>query len=490
MAQSFGVVNTNLAAQQAFYYLQNNTNKLNEAADRVASGLKVKTSADDPAGYVQITRFKSIIAGMQTAKQNVTGAKSLTVIVDGGLTSIRELLQEARKTALLASDGSKSSSERDALDSTIRQTLKEVDDLVRQTTFGGKRLLDGTANFTFQTGPAAGDVTVLKIEDSFYAKDLKVGNPGDAATVNWGNAPSVSTAANVVDANWTITFTSSGGFTVKSDAIEGAPTGNGTVGTAYTSDGIGFTIDTPTGTDYAVGDRITFKTEAATVGSVDSDQGQGTKGTMGTTAGSAYNGTTDGTFTISVTADGDATDSGSNQLTADYSFVGDDGTTDSGTITIDSDGIGQLGTTGVYVNFNDFDALSTTDDFKQGDTFTFDVTAAEVFAPDESGVIGEEGITLRTSNASATSIVHLDNAIDEIEAAITKIGSMTRRLDIKFMSLDTQETNNDSARSGIEDADVAREQLNVAKYQILQQTSLSSVVSANLQPQAVLGLFQ
>ena len=163
--------------------------------------MRVRSSQDDPAGYIQITRFKSVIAGLTTAKQNVGSATSLTGIVNGGLESIRSLLQEARATALIASDATKSASERDALDATIKQGIAEIDDLVRQTTFGGKALLDGTANFTFQTGPNAGDVTALKLEDSFYAKDLKVGNQGDAATVNWGTAPSVSTSASVVNAN-------------------------------------------------------------------------------------------------------------------------------------------------------------------------------------------------------------------------------------------------------------------------------------------------
>jgi len=487
---SFGILNTNLAAQQAYFYLQNNTAKLNEASDRVASGLRVRSSQDDPSGYIQITRFKSVIAGLKTASQNVGSAKSLTGIVNGGLESIRAQLQEARAVALVASDATKSASERDALDATVRQGIAEIDDLVRQTTFGGQLLLDGTANFTFQTGPNAGDVTALKLEDAFYAKDLKVGNQGAAATVNWDTAPSVSTAASVVDAQWTVEFQSSGTFTVTNNAVESSPTATGTVGTAYSSQGISFQIDAPTGTSYAKGDRITFTTESNTISSVEAGTAQGTKGTMGTTAGSNYTGSVDGTYTVTITTSGDATDSGSNQLAASYSFIGSDGSTSTGAITLDSNGIGQLGTDGVYVDFTDYDALSTTDDFKAGDTFTFDATIAEVFAPNESGVIGTDGVTLKSANAAATSITHIDAAIEKIEAAITKIGSLSRRLDIKLMSLDTQVRNNDAARSVIEDADVAKEQLEVAKYQILQQTSLASVVAANLQPQSILGLFR
>ncbi|MBU1627923.1 flagellin, partial [bacterium] len=155
-----------------------------------------------------------------------------------------------------------------------------------------------------------------------------------------------------------------------------------------------------------------------------------------------------------------------------------------------ANGVGQLGTTGVYVDFTNFDSLGTTDDFIAGDNFTFDVTAAQVYAPDETGVIGDVGITLKSASASASSITHIDRAIKLIESAVTSIGSMTRRLDIKLTNLQTQEMNNDSARSVIEDADVAKAQLEVAKYQILQQTSLASVVAANLQSQNILGLFR
>jgi len=56
--------------------------------------------------------------------------------------------------------------------------------------------------------------------------------------------------------------------------------------------------------------------------------------------------------------------------------------------------------------------------------------------------------------------------------------------------LSTSIANTDAARSRIEDADFAKEQMNAIKLQILQQTAVSSFAQSNSAPQIVLSLFR
>ena len=70
------------------------------------------------------------------------------------------------------------------------------------------------------------------------------------------------------------------------------------------------------------------------------------------------------------------------------------------------------------------------------------------------------------------------------------MGSLVSRLDVKESTLLTSITNTEAAKSRIMDADIAKEQLEMTKLQILQQTATVQLAQANAQPQGVLGLFR
>ena len=84
----------------------------------------------------------------------------------------------------------------------------------------------------------------------------------------------------------------------------------------------------------------------------------------------------------------------------------------------------------------------------------------------------------------------IDNAISDVSSALSYIGSITNRLTYQEKSLNTSKINTDAARSRIEDADMASEQLQTTKLQILQQTSITMLAQANTSPQAILSLFK
>jgi len=96
-----------------------------------------------------------------------------------------------------------------------------------------------------------------------------------------------------------------------------------------------------------------------------------------------------------------------------------------------------------------------------------------------------------TSNASALALMtNLDNAIADVSEALSYIGAVTNRMTYQESSLTVAKTNTEAARSRIEDADMAYEQLQSTKLQILQQTASAMLAQANAGPQAILSLFQ
>ncbi len=95
------------------------------------------------------------------------------------------------------------------------------------------------------------------------------------------------------------------------------------------------------------------------------------------------------------------------------------------------------------------------------------------------------------SGASAQVLMgRIDTAIADVSEALSYIGSVVNRLSYQESSLTTAKTNTESARSRIEDADMAYEQLEATKLQILQQTASAMLAQANSGPQAILSLFK
>ncbi|TVM00015.1 MAG: flagellin [Candidatus Brocadia sp. WS118] len=114
---------------------------------------------------------------------------------------------------------------------------------------------------------------------------------------------------------------------------------------------------------------------------------------------------------------------------------------------------------------------------------------------DSSGATRLSGNTLAGSLLGSAASIHLlmgrlDNAIADASEALSYIGAVVNRLTYQEASLTVAKTNTEAARSRIEDADMAYEQLQYAKYQILQQTASAMLAQANSGPQAILSLFR
>ncbi|MBF8276349.1 MAG: hypothetical protein HW390_1422 [Candidatus Brocadiaceae bacterium] len=95
------------------------------------------------------------------------------------------------------------------------------------------------------------------------------------------------------------------------------------------------------------------------------------------------------------------------------------------------------------------------------------------------------------SSASAQALMgRIDTAIADVSEALSYIGSVVNRLSYQESSLTVAKTNTEAARSRIEDADMAYEQLNATKMTILQQTASAMLAQANSGPQSILSLFR
>ncbi|MBO8130484.1 MAG: flagellin [Candidatus Marinimicrobia bacterium] len=108
----------------------------------------------------------------------------------------------------------------------------------------------------------------------------------------------------------------------------------------------------------------------------------------------------------------------------------------------------------------------------------------------DSAALGINSINVSSSASASAAIGTLSSAIDNLASYIQDVGEFKVRLSSKEQTLSVAITNTEAVRSTIEDADFAKEQMEVMKLQILQQTAVASYVQANTSPQIVLTLFR
>jgi len=104
--------------------------------------------------------------------------------------------------------------------------------------------------------------------------------------------------------------------------------------------------------------------------------------------------------------------------------------------------------------------------------------------------VSDADLDVSSAAVASTALANVNNAIGIINNSIRSIGSIQARLSVNERSLASIMVNTEAAKSRILDADLASEQLEAVKLQILQQTATAALAQANASPQAILALFQ
>jgi flagellin len=172
-------INTNVASLNAQRQLLNSGNDLDQASERLASGLRVNNAADDAAGLAIANRLTSQIRGLDQAIRNANDGISLIQTAEGALNETTNILQRIRELSIQSSNGIYSDTDRSTLDAEVQQLKSELDRIATSTTFNGQPILDGSLGaVTLQAGSEATDTIDLEIA-AVDTKALGGQNTGD-----------------------------------------------------------------------------------------------------------------------------------------------------------------------------------------------------------------------------------------------------------------------------------------------------------------------
>lgn len=196
-------VNTNVNALLAQNYLNANQAGLSQAMQRLASGLRINSAADDPAGLAIATTMSATSASLRQGARNGNDGVSLVQTAQTALNSISNLLGQMQTLATQASTGTYSSSQLGNLDTQFGKLLSEVNRVASTTQFNGVNLLDGsTTSLDIQVG--SGDTSNDRL--SISLSNLTTGSSGlNISSLTLGSTSSAQSALSTLSSLTTVT---------------------------------------------------------------------------------------------------------------------------------------------------------------------------------------------------------------------------------------------------------------------------------------------
>lgn len=473
------VLNTNYSSLVAQDSLSTSGSELSTALQQLSSGLRVNTAADDAAGYAIIQGMTSQINGLNQAAQNANDGVSLAQTAQGALTEITNDLQTMRDLAVESLNATNSSQDRADLNQQFQQLSQDIDNVAKTASFNGVTLLDGSfQGATFQIGPNAG-------------QSITVSSVSSARTSALGE----SYGANLVGTKLTAAtgITAAGQFT-----INGTDVYNGTaiagdakdIAAAINNAGIQGVTATVVGTTSAAGTYTAAETTAGTgtltingIGIAVNDTAVQATNVANALAAINANSAATGVTATNVGGTLQLSAPDGRNITVSYT----NGTSVAGAL---SDfGLGGVGPT-VYGSYN-LAYTGTAGLTIAGSVNTAGTTGAanQVLASAQTGtaISNADVLSVNTSNAALSSI---DAALQQVAATGAQLGAYQDRFQAAIQGIQTDSTNLQSARSGIQDTDYAAATSQLSKAQILQQASTAMVAQANTIPQNILTLLQ
>ena len=429
------VVKNNMSAISTLNTLNKNSSALAKSLQKVSSGMKINSAADDASGYAISERMRVQIRGLDQANQNTQNGTSMMKVAEGAVSSTVDILKTLKEKVINAANDTNTDADRATIQKELDQSIDQINDNAN-VTYNGKYLVDGSKNAaTKGTSTALTNESLYSGTDwSSKFTDLKDRNGNslnitstDTVTMSWVKEGVTCTAS--VKANQTLSALI-GGTNPAKDMVTFKK------GSLIGKDMAGDKVTTADG-----GQALTIQAKATGVASQISGLTFSVTNTKGQVQKSA-NAVLDN-FTESIRAQAQSSD---NAISL------------------------QVGT-------------KANQSIKVGLT---DMRAEALGLQSSTG----KTIQIGTQKQANAAVNVLDNAVQKALDQQTTIGAVQSRLSYTSSNLTTASENVQSSESTIRDADMAKEMTEYTKNNVLLQAAQSMLAQANQSSSSVLSLLQ
>ena len=461
------VVQHNLTAMNANRMLGITTNAQSKATEKLSSGYKINRAADDAAGLSISEKMRKQIRGLDKASSNAEDGVSAVQTAEGALTEVHSMLQRMNELAVQASNGTNSSTDRQAIQDEISQLTTEIDRVAETTKFNESYLLKGDNAKTknvYMEGHDAGLKGTLTDNSTSATFTVKGGDLDAGKSVTIGGKE-YTIGATVDEGKKMLGTTYDGSVKAKVNGVEYTLVGDGD----HDPDAkklkksemeklivAGATVEVG-------GKSATVLTDGNTDGIDDNDSSVITAAKavelMTTELTAANNiGTVDKAATVAAGAAYDATNGVTFTITKGYATVAD------------------------KLSFN----LHVGSDADMTNKITVEI---ETMSAKNLGIKGLN-VADETCLGATYAVDAIADAVQKVSEQRSALGAVQNRLEHTIANLDNVVENTTSAESRIRDTDMAETMVEYSKNNILAQAGQSMLAQANQSNQGVLSLLQ
>ena len=441
------VVKNNISALNTLNTMNRNNNALSKSLEKVSSGMKINSAADDASGYAISEKMRVQIRSLDQANQNAQNGNKLLKTAEGAVSSTLDILKTLKEKVVNAANDTNTTADRQIIQDELNQAIDQINDNAN-VTFNGKTLVDGSMNKAVATATTSAftNQSLGSTTATNSALTALVDRNGNTLDIKASDKIKVSFVQNgrTFTTEYTVSNTSLSTIFTNASTAAGGSFGFGTTilaASAIGKDATGATSFTADG-----GNAIT----------VISSKG----GTEGQVSG----------FSISVSGvDGNVKKSINQKLDDFSNTIKAQDKSNNNALTLQ---IGTQSNQSINVGLSDMRAKSL------GLQGTDPIT----------GTVKNIDITTKDNANAAINV--LDTAITKVLSEQTKIGSVQSRLEYTSANLTTASENVSAAESTIRDANMAKEMTEFTKNNILMQASQAMLAQANQSTQNVLSLLQ
>ena len=442
------VIRNNISALRILNIMNQHSSALTKSMQRLSSGRRINSAADDPSGYAISQRMQVQIRSLDQAARNAQNGMSLLKVSEGAVSSTVDILKTLKEKVLNAANDTNSDADRRIIQKELDQAIDQINDNAN-VSFNGKPLMDGSLN------KQIGTATTSVFTNQKLGMATIAGSALTSLADRNGNTLDIKSTDTIkisfVQNGKTFTTSYAVGNTTLADVFSNATSSAGTAG-------YGFSATQQAGSFIGV--------DATGVSTYTAD---GTSAFSVAAASSGVTGQISG-FTISVSGkDGNIKKSINEKL---------DGFSES----IRAQ------------NKSGDNALSLQIGTKSNQSST---TALTDMRAQALGLQGTDPVTGLTKNIDVTTREGANAAISVFDSAIAKaldeqtnIGAVESRLDYTVSNLTTASENLTAAESTIGDVNMAKEIMEYTKHNILMQAAQAMLAQANQSSLSILSLLK
>ena len=436
------VVKNNMSALSTLNTLNKNTKALSKSLQKVSSGMKINSAADDASGYAISERMRVQIRSLDQANSNAQNGGSMMKVAEGAVSSTVEILKTLKEKAVNAANDTNTDADRQTIQKELDQSIDQINDNAN-VTFNGQYLVDGSKN-------SKTTVTCTALTNQSLAEDTASDTALTGLKARNGDSLNIQ-STDTITVSWvkdgkTYTASTKVGSLKLGEALNAMKDGSQTLSTD---------ISLSAG-------KTSFIAVDGSGNSVYTASGESSISI--TSKGTGIEGQISG-FTISITDN-----TGAVRKSANAALDAFDETLRAQNASEDNSINLQIGT-------------------KANQTIKVGLTDMKAQA---LGLQGKNNDTLQVGNQEQANaaINVLDAAIQKALDQQTTIGAVQSRLEYTQSNLTTASENVTAAESTIRDADMAKEMTEYTKNNVLMQAAQSMLAQANQSSSNVLSLLQ